>query len=209
MSPPPAAAPVVPENVVAVAPPGPRPAWLTPLIIVGLLIGAGGLAWYFIRRGPSNPAYDQGVVAFKEGRMEAAEGSFRKAATDVPNDPMPHVYLARLERDRGNLKNANAEAVKAVQLGPTSGPALRELASVLFAQQDYDGARKFYIRAVTADSSDRLSQGFLGCTMVRLGRLDEGARWIQRAGTGAWSACMPTPRQPGAQQTPGYGTPRP
>ena len=60
--------------------------------------------------------------------------------------------------------------------------APRELASASFVQQNYDAARPFYIRAVQADSSDKFSQGFLGCSLVRLGRVDEGTRRITRAG---------------------------
>ena len=176
-----------------IAGPGGRAAWTLPVVGAIALALVAGLAWWLLAGRGGSAAYDQGVIAYREGRREAAEASFRKASTDDPNDPMPHVYLARMERERGNLQNANAEAVKAVQLGATNGPALRELASTLFAQQNFDGARTFYIRAIRADSTDRLSQGFLGCSLVRLGRLDEGARWIQRAGTGAWSTCMPAP----------------
>jgi hypothetical protein len=185
-----------------------RPAWILPVVgLLGLVL-VGGLAWWLIAgRGGSTAAYNQGVVAFQEGRREAAEASFRKASTDEPNDPMPHVYLSRIERERGNMTNANAEAVKAVQLGPNNGAALRELASVLFASQQFDPARTFYIRAIKADSTDRTAQGYLGCSLVRLGRLDEGARWIARAGTGAWSACAPT--QAGYQVQPGMQQPLP
>ncbi|MEO7456279.1 MAG: hypothetical protein ABIY52_08450 [Gemmatimonadaceae bacterium] len=190
LAPAPAPAPYV------VAPPGARPAWTLPVLGALALVVVAGLAWWmFAGRGGGSAAYDQGVTAYSEGRREAAQASFNKAASDDANDPMPHVYLARIERERGNLNNANAEAVKAVQLGSNNGPALRELASTLFAQQNYDGARTFYIRAVRVDSTDRTSQGFLGCALVRLGRLDEGGRWIQRAGTGAWSTCMPAPGQ--------------
>jgi tetratricopeptide (TPR) repeat protein len=212
VSPPPPIGPPATGDYVIAPPPDARPAWVMPVLAALGLVVVAGVAWYLIAgRGSRSAAYDQGVVAFREGRREAAEGSFHKAATDMPNDPMPHVYLARMERERGNLNNANAEAVKAVQLGPTNGPALRELASTLFAQQNYDGARTFYIRAVRADSSDRLAQGFLGCSLVRLGRLDEGARWIQRAGNGAWSGCMPVARQQplGYQTQPGNAPPRP
>ena len=178
-----------------VAMPGTRKAWTVPVIGLVVLLVVGGLAWFAMtsRGGGHSAAYDEGVKAYSEGRREAAEASFHKAATDKADDPMPHVYLSRMERERGNLNNANTEAVAAVKLGPENGIALRELASVLFAAQSYDAARTFYIRAVRADSTDRLAQGFLGCSLVRLGRLDEGNRWIQRAGTGAWSTCAAAP----------------
>ncbi len=182
-----------------------RPSWLVPVLgLVGVVAVVALVWWAIAGRGGSSATYDQGVAAFQEGRREAAEAAFRKASTDAPNDPMPHVYLSRIEREKGNLSNANAEAVKSVQLGPNNGAALRELASVLFAAQQFDAARTFYIRALKADGTDRTAMGYLGCSLVRLGRLDEGARWIARAGTGAWSACAPAAAgyqvQPGVPQ---------
>ena len=191
------AAPVLTSALVAT--PSARPAWLIPAVALGVVVLLGGLWLTFGGKGGS-AAYDQGVIAYKEGRREAAEGDFRKASTDNAADPMPHVYLARMEREAGNLTNANAEAVKAVQLGPNNGAALRELGSVLFAQQNFDGARKFYIRAVQADTTDRLAMGFLGCSLIRMGHIDQGTRFVQRAGTGAWSTCAPAP---GAVAAPG------
>jgi Flp pilus assembly protein TadD len=124
---------------------------------------------------------------------------------------MPHVYLSRMAREAGNLATAQEEAVKAVQLGPNNATALRELASASFAQQNYDAARRFYIRALQVDGTDRLAQGYLGCSLVRLGRLDEGVRWIQRAGSGPWTACAPAPGTvPTGTMPPGmtpYGAP--
>jgi tetratricopeptide (TPR) repeat protein len=173
----------------------------TPMLAIGAVVGlvavvAGGM----LTRGRpvgfsggSAAAFDQGVVAHREGRREAAIGAFMQAAKGAPSDPMPHVYLSRMAREANDLETANTEARIAVQLGPNNGPALRELASTLFAQQSYAGARAFYTRAVKADDTDRLSQGFLGCSLIRLGRVDEGMRWIQRAGSGAWASCAPAP----------------
>ncbi len=167
-----------------------RSGWIVPLVALVALLIVGGLAWYLLAgQSPSSGALAQGIASYREGRREAAQGDFNKAAQENPSDPVPHVYLSRMSREQGNLVSANSEAVKAVQLGPTNGAALRELASTLFAQQNYDGARTFYIRAIRSDSTDRLSQGFLGCSLVRLGRQDEGNRWMQRAGPGAWSGC--------------------
>jgi tetratricopeptide (TPR) repeat protein len=203
-----AAAPVVAaaEPVVYASTPtatgirGARPAWMIPVLGgLGLLVVVL-IAWFALSsRSTSSAAFADGVQAYKEGRQEAAEASFRKASTDTPNDPMPHVYLARMERERGNLGNANTEAVNAVKLGPTNATALRELASTLFAAQHFDDARKFYIRALQADPNDRTSEGYLGCSLMRLGRVDEGQRWIGRAGSGPWSACTPAaaPLTPG------------
>jgi tetratricopeptide (TPR) repeat protein len=170
-----------------------RRGWRTPLLALVALLVVGGIAWYALAGRGGSDAYDQGVVAYREGRREAAAGAFMKAAKDTPNDPMPHVYLARMAREAGNLQTAADEAVKAVTLGPTNALALRELASVSFAKQDYDSARKFYLRAVQADTTDRLAMGYLGCSLVRLGRVAEGMKFIQRAGSGSWTSCAPAP----------------
>jgi len=176
-----------------------RPRWVAPVLgLVALLVVGGIAAFALMSRRGGGSAYASGVTAYREGRREAAAGAFLKATKDDPNDPLPHVYLARMAREAGNLNTARDEAATAVRLGPTVGIALRELASVSFVQQNYDAARRFYIRAVQADSTDRMAQGFLGCTLVRLGRIDEGMRWINRAGSGAWSSCAPAPGTVGA-----------
>ena len=185
---------------VAVPPERARPTWLVPVLgVVGLVI-VGALAWWVLASRGRGSSYEEGVTAYRAGRREAAAGAFLKATKDDPNDPMPHVYLARMAREAGNINTANSEAVTAVRLGPNNATALRELASVSFAQQNFDAARRFYIRAIQADPNDKLSQGFLGCSLVRLGRIDEGQRWLSRAGPGAWSSCTPPP---GAMGTPG------
>jgi tetratricopeptide (TPR) repeat protein len=192
-----------------------RPAWLMPVLGALALVVVVVGAWYLLAGRSSNAAYEQGVAAYREGRREAAAGAFIKATKDNPNDPMPHVYLSRMAREAGRLQTAQEEAVKAVSLGgQTNGPALRELASVSFAQQNYDAARRFYLRAVQADTSDRLATGYLGCSLIRLGRVAEGMRFIQRAGSGSWSSCAPAPGavpgspsvmpQTGQQYPPGY-----
>jgi Flp pilus assembly protein TadD len=55
--------------------------------------------------------------------------------------------------------------------------------------QNFNGARAFYTRAIAVDPADRTAQGYLGCALIQLGRIDEGRRWIQRAGSGTWSSC--------------------
>ena len=154
-------------------------------VVVAVLLMRGG----FGSAGGSSRAYEEGIAAFGAGRRDVAAEHFRRASLDTPGDPMPHVYLSRLSRDAGDLPTAHAEAVRAVQLGPTNAMALRELASISYVQKNYAGARTFYTRALAIDPGDRLSRGFLGCALIRLGRAEEGARWIQRAGPGAWSNC--------------------
>jgi tetratricopeptide (TPR) repeat protein len=64
------------------------------------------------------------------------------------------------------------------------------MGAYLYQVGSYDLARKFYVRAVSANPDDPASMGYLGCTLIRLGRIDEGERWITRAGPGVWTSCV-------------------
>jgi len=171
-----------------------RRTWRAPAIVASavaavLVIVTGSLL--LAHATASTSALGQGIAAYNDGRWAAAAERFATAAKNAPADPIPHVYLSRMAREAKHLDTANAEAVKAVQLAPGNALALRELASTLFELQDFAGARSFYVRALQANPGDHLSQGMLGCALIRVGRLDEGTRWLRRAGNGSWSGCAP------------------
>ena len=104
-----------------------------------------------------------------------------------------------MAREVGNMTLASQEATLAVQAEPKNYIALREMASYLLAAGNYEMARRFYVRALNEKPDDKLAQGFLGCSLIKLGRMDEGMRWINRAGQGSWGGCAATIQQPGMQ----------
>ena len=158
--------------------------------IVALVLVASAIAGRgAIRSARARRALEQGIAAFRAGRRDVARDRLMVASAGLPDDPAPHVFLSRLARESNDLATASDEGVKAVRLAPNNGPALRELATTLFAMQNYEAARVFYVRAVRADTADHTAQGYLGCSLIQLGRAEEGRRWIQRAGSGTWSAC--------------------
>jgi cytochrome c-type biogenesis protein CcmH/NrfG len=110
--------------------------------------------------------------------------------TADPNSPIPHVLLARVARQEGDLPSARAQLDTALRLDSKNAAALREMGLILFAGRQYDLARRFFVRAVTANPQDRASQGYLGCAMMRLNRVQEGTNWINKAGDGPWKACL-------------------
>jgi hypothetical protein len=157
-----------------------------PLVLI-LIIGG-----YFVFRGGSGSGggLAPGLDALKNGQRERARGEFAKAVKDDPKAATPHVFLARISRDEGDLATARAELDTALRLEPKNAMALREMGLVLFASKQYDLARRFFVRAITANPEDRAAQGYLGCALMRLGRVQEGTTWIGKAGTGAWTACL-------------------
>ena len=171
------------------------PVWIAIAVVALILIGGGYLL--FGRGGGSSDNVTSGIVAMRNGQTEMARGEFAKAVNDNPNDVTPHIFLARLARDQSDLATARAELDTALRLEPRNANALREMGLVLFASRQYDLARRFFVRAVTANPQDRASQGYLGCALMRLGRVQEGTNWINKAGTGTWTSCLqPATPQP-------------
>jgi Flp pilus assembly protein TadD len=162
------------------------PIWIA--IATVILLAVGG--YFFFARGSSGDSLTAGIDAMKNGQNERARGEFAKAVKSDPNDPNPHVFLARLARTEGDLATARAQLDTALRLNSKNWTALREMGLVLFASRQYDLARRFFVRAVQANGQDRASQGYLGCALMRLGRASEGTKWIRNAGTGAWQSCL-------------------
>jgi tetratricopeptide (TPR) repeat protein len=172
------------------------PVWIGIAVVILLIVGG----YLFFGRGSSQDDLTAGIDALKNGQLERARGEFAKAVKEDPSAATPHVFLARLARDQGDLATARAELDSALRLEPHNGIALREMGLVLFASKQYDLARRFFIRAVEANTKDRAALGYLGCTMMRLGRVQEGTNFISKAGNGSWTACLqpvaPTTAQP-------------
>jgi tetratricopeptide (TPR) repeat protein len=172
------------------------PVWIAIAAVV-VVLGVGG----YLLFGRGSSAADNvtaGVAAMNNGQLETARGEFAKAVKSAPTAATPHVFLARIARSQGDLATARAELDTALRLEPRNAKALREMGLVLFSSRQYDLARRFFIRAVQADPQDRASQGYLGCALMRLGRVQEGTNFINKAGNGAWTACL----QPATTTTP-------
>jgi len=156
-------------------------------IPVLLLLIVGG---YFMLNRTSNDALAAGIDAMQAGQRERARGEFAKAVKDDPDAAAPHVFLARLSREEGDLSTARAHLDTALRLEPRNAVALREMGLILFAGRQYDLARRFFVRSVQANPDDKAAQGYLGCAMMRLNRIEEGTKWINNGGSGPWTACL-------------------
>jgi tetratricopeptide (TPR) repeat protein len=181
------------QNALAAADSGGRrwprlsmPVWIGIAVVV-VLIGGGYL---FYGRRSSSGGLTAGIDAMQNGQRERARGEFAKAVNADPNAATPHIFLARLAREEGDLATARAQLDTALRLDSKNAIALREMGLVLFASRQYDLARRFFVRAVQTNPQDRASQGYLGCAMMRLNRVAEGTKFITNAGTGPWQACL-------------------
>jgi tetratricopeptide (TPR) repeat protein len=175
------------------------PIWAIAAAVVLLVVVIAGAVMY--SGGSTDRAIESAASMMAGGQREAARSEFSRIARENPTLAVPHVFLSRLSRDEGDLGTAHREAETALRLEPANALALREMASVLYVEKQYELARRFYIRAVQANPEDKMAQGMLGCTLIRLNRIEEGTRFINRAGAGAWSSCLPSTLGPSAPPT--------
>src|SRR5688500_3047221 len=166
------------------------------LSVVVIIVGAIGAYALFARRSDPARIMDEAVTMMQTGRREAARGEFSRIVREHPELATPHVFLARMAREDGDVETARRELEAASRLEPKNGIALREMGLILFSTGQYELARRFFVRAVEVNPEDKSSQGYLGCSLSRLNRLEEAQRFLSRAGPGVWSSCMQQPLQP-------------
>ncbi len=162
-----------------------------PLLLLALILGG-----YYMTAGRNSAqsSLNAGITAMQNGQRETARQDFAQAARQDDKLAEPHIFLARLSREEGDLATATARLKEALRLEPRNHVALREMGLIMFASRNYDVARRFFVRAASADPTDRAAIGFLGCTLMRLNRSVEAGRFLSQAGNGAWSACaQPAP----------------
>ncbi|MHB0948533.1 MAG: tetratricopeptide repeat protein [Gemmatimonadaceae bacterium] len=185
-----------------------RPGWLVPLLAVLALAIVGGALWYFLAPAPGEQAMTEGIGFYRNGQREQAVAAFERAARENPNDARPHVYLARMAREVGNLTLARDEATKAIRADTGYALGYREMGAVMLTAGRADLAKNFYVRAVERDAQDRVAMGYLACALVRLGQYDNAQRFRQRAGSGEWDRCAQPPAvMPPGGYPPGYVAP--
>ncbi|MEJ7759105.1 MAG: tetratricopeptide repeat protein [Gemmatimonadaceae bacterium] len=165
--------------------------WLIAALAAIVLTSLGGFAYYFSGRTNPDQNLTDAIETMQSGKREAAKGQFATIARDNPALASPHVFLSRLAREEGDLGTARRELDVAIRLEPNNAIALREMGLILFSAGDYDLSRKFFIRALQNNPSDKASQGYLGCALARMNRFDEARGFLSRAGPGSWTSCLP------------------
>ncbi len=170
--------------------------------VIALAAVAAGLYW--LVAGNRTRALDRAVTEFKAGQREAARRDFQTAADANSGAALPHVYLARMAREDGDLTRASTELETATRLEPGSALARREVGLLLLQTNHPDRAIEYLRTAVQADPTDHVAMGWLGCALVRVGNASLAGSFFQRSGTGDWSTCRPDGATGGvpAAQTP-------
>lgn len=175
------------------------PSGLVMILLALVLVLLPLAGWFVYQNRGGTGAVTAAEQLYAQGRRDEARLAFAEVARDRPELALPHIYLARIARESGEIAIAQQELQTAIRLEPSNALAQREMGSLLLNTGNPELARRFYTRAVELDPNDRVAQGYLGCALVRLGNADVGRRFIDRAGPGDWSAC--------AQQAPSAAAP--
>ena len=179
-----------------------RTPWGWIVLSLLLLAGVGGAAYVFATRSRPSEALVRGEELYRRGDRSGAREAFARAARENPELALPHIFLGRIAREEGEMATAGRELARALQLERDNALGHRELGSLFLATGQFDAARRSYVRALELEPGDRLARGYLGCALVRLGRVQEGLSWIDRAGSGDWQSCAPRPGAPAGAPPP-------
>lgn len=158
------------------------------VLLLALVLGG----WYVWARTQQRPRLlDQAIADYAAGRRDDARRGFQTVADQRPQLALPHVYLARLAREDGDLTRAGAELERAIAVDSTSGVARREVGMLMLQTGHPDRAIPYFSRALELDANDRASSGWMACALTRLGQGQTtlATSFYSRAGSGDWDRC--------------------
>src|SRR5512146_729264 len=145
----------VQEPVQAVRVAGRRRPPLVPVLIVLVLLGAiAAIVWAVRGRSGSD---EDGVTAFREGRMGVAEQKFRSSLEGHPDDVLALLYLARIYRREGRFASADTMLSEAIRYSPDDPDVRRERGHLLMAAGQPGRAALEYERAVQGAPKEKLN----------------------------------------------------
>jgi tetratricopeptide (TPR) repeat protein len=122
-----------------------------------------------------------GMLALEGGNEDAARRELGRTAQMLPDDAFVQVYVARYHRNRGDLDKAIACYRQAAQSPSPSSETWSELAMVLEATGDRDGALKALQEAFRLDRGNVAVVRHLASLLKRRGRHEEALQATRKA----------------------------
>ena len=115
------------------------------------------------------------AVAAIEKKPGALDEYLKRAAKIKDDDPDAHYQLGLVQRNSGNLEEAEREFLRASELDPECALAHLELGNILRRQGRLQDATARYRRALDLDGSLLEAQKALGAVLIELGEPAEAA----------------------------------
>ncbi len=122
-----------------------------------------------------------GLVEMRLGHLLVARHHFHKAIELNPDLPAPFHGMGLLDERIGDLEKAEKNYRAALKVDPGFGPSRVNLARLLFARREFDGAREHFLRLT--EVSPNVVEGWSGLVeaMLRLGREHDADDVLDRA----------------------------
>lgn len=157
--------------------------------VVAFLVIIGLFFWMLNIGSSYEKKRNAAVIQMQDGQTQLAYSSFMALERENPTKAEPKVFIGRLLRGEGRIDEARERLIEAIELEPGNAIALRELALLFYSQDDFVQSRTFFTHAIKANPDDKMSLGYMGCTLVNLKQPDLAVRFFDRAGPGQWDSC--------------------
>jgi tetratricopeptide (TPR) repeat protein len=115
------------------------------------------------------------------GNRQAARDLFEKALQVDPNQWEPHAYLAEMDLDSADAKEAYAHLQKLEQIDPDSATGNFLMARYWFARKDYDKARLYAEKVKLSRPANSEVRALLGEIYAELGEKDKSRKEYEQA----------------------------
>lgn len=159
------------------------------IVAVAFLVIIGLFFWMLSVGSSYEKKRNAAVILMQDGQTQLAYSGFMALERENPTKAEPKVFIGRLLRGEGRIDEARERLIEAVELEPDNAIALRELALLFYSQDDFLQSRTFFTHAIKANPEDKMSLGYMGCTLVNLKQPDLAVRFFDRAGPGQWDSC--------------------
>lgn len=121
------------------------------------------------------------VSAGQSGDLRGASMAYEWMAKAVPDDPLPHLNLGLLYRQRGHFGDALAAHLRATEVAPASAEAWRMLGNSHLAAKDAFSAEKALRTAVSLAPTEPSHWSALGSALDAQGRIPEAREVLEQA----------------------------
>jgi tetratricopeptide (TPR) repeat protein len=118
---------------------------------------------------------------FQAGALESAEELYRQSVAADPQFADGWVFLAIVQKARGDLNGAAESYRKALSQRPDYFEALNNLGNILVAQGKFEDAADFIRSALKIQSNHPLALNNLGACLRHLGKFDEAIACYRQA----------------------------
>jgi tetratricopeptide (TPR) repeat protein len=148
-------------------------------VALGLLalLAAVLAAWLFMR----TDHMEEGIAAFREGRMDAAEQHFRAVLADNSTNVTALIYLGRLLRQEEQYQESAELLRRAAVRAPNDAGVRRELGYLFLALGRAGPAAEQFQRAVELEPDDAVNWIGVIEANVRAGDTAAAREWLGRA----------------------------